>query len=181
VGHAEEAKRRAKGASAKSDRADLTFSCSLSAEPAGLLLRAHKVRSIRASFARGDEWLFAKGGQTIERREGGGGSEPFRPTRLMQRTSEVIEQAPGLSRNAIRAAVKGRSEHVSLALELLIGEGYVSKQHASIKPYREPPFPVSQPFPTVSPETVGGTSGDRFPVSAHLSAGNGNGPESPLH
>ena len=33
IGHAAEAKRRAKGASAKGDRADLTFSCSASANP----------------------------------------------------------------------------------------------------------------------------------------------------
>jgi hypothetical protein len=181
VGHAEEAKRRAKGASAKSDRADLTFSCALSAEPPGLLLRAHKVRSIRAGFGRGDEWLFAQDTQRIEQRDTASGAGEFRPTRLMQRTSEVIEQAPGLSRNAIRAAVKGRSEHVSLALQLLISESYVSKQHTSIKPYREPPFPVSQPFPTVSPETPRDTPVTRFPVSAHLSAGNGNGPGSPGH
>src|SRR5207248_289693 len=60
VGHAEDAKRRAKGASAKSDRADLTFSCTLSTNPVGLIVKAQKVRSVRAGFQRGDEWLFGK-------------------------------------------------------------------------------------------------------------------------
>jgi len=68
IGHAEDAKRRAKGASAKSDRADLTFSCSPSASPVGLTVRAQKVRSVRAGFQRGDEWVFVKDSQRIERR-----------------------------------------------------------------------------------------------------------------
>jgi hypothetical protein len=60
IGHAAEAKRRAKGASAKGDRADLTFSCSASANPAGLVIRAQKVRSVRASFRRGGGPIIAR-------------------------------------------------------------------------------------------------------------------------
>ena len=45
IGHATEARTRAKGASAKQDRADLTFSCVLKTQPAGLIITARKVRS----------------------------------------------------------------------------------------------------------------------------------------
>jgi hypothetical protein len=163
VGHAEEAKRRAKGASAKSDRADLTFSCSPSTQPAGLLVKAQKVRSVRAGFRRGDEWLFEKDTQRITPRgEVESRAPTFRPTRLMQRASEVIEDNDGLSRNAIRTAVGGRSENIGLALELLIQEGYVdtarqgqTNRHTSIKPFRDATSStVSQPVPNRFPDTV---------------------------
>ena len=50
IGHAIEAKNRAKGASAKSDRADLTFSCKLVTRPVpAMILTAQKV----AAFAQG--------------------------------------------------------------------------------------------------------------------------------
>ena len=161
VGHAEDAKRRAKGASAKSDRADLTFSCSLCAEPVGLLIKAHKVRGVRAGFRRGDEWLFAKDSQRITRREGMD-RPAFRPTHIMQRVSETVEQSPGLSRNAIRTAVGGRAENVTLAVELLLSEGYVKvrrdgKAHAhySVTPFREPTGSTeSQPSPNQVPDSV---------------------------
>jgi hypothetical protein len=181
VGHAEEAKRRAKGASAKSDRADLTFSCALCAEPVGLLIKAHKVRSVRAGFQRGDEWLFAKDTQRIAARgrpEDHGST--FRPTGQMQRVSEAVEQDPGLSKRAIRATVRGKAATVDLALELLIAEDYIAAdhdgqatRHTSVKPYREPTVStVSQPCPAPCPDTP---PTDRVPVSAPLRAGHGHG------
>ena len=92
VGHAAEAQKRAKGASAKGDRADLTFSCAL--VNGGLAIRAQKVRTIRTRFRRGDEWIFHRDAQTIERL-GAGSSERtdedggFRPTHLMEKASRV--------------------------------------------------------------------------------------------
>src|SRR5262249_39993354 len=96
VGHALEAKSRAKGASAKQDRAALTFSCSLISPPPGLVIRAHKVRTVRAAFQRGDEWIFDRDTQTIERRHTAAGDQPetFRPTVLMQRVAELVEREP---------------------------------------------------------------------------------------
>jgi hypothetical protein len=181
VGHAEEAKRRAKGASAKSDRADLTFSCALCAEPVGLLIKAHKVRSVRAGFQRGDEWLFAKDTHRIlVRGRGEDHGSTFRPTGQMQRVSEAVEQEPGLSKRAIRATVGGKAATVDLALELLISEGNIAAnqdgqatRHRSIKPYREPTVStVSQPCPAPCPDTP---PTDRVPVSAPLRAGHGHG------
>jgi hypothetical protein len=46
IGHAIEAKTRAKGPSAKGDKADLTFSCALQPTPVGLVVTARKVRSV---------------------------------------------------------------------------------------------------------------------------------------
>src|SRR5690606_26747914 len=56
IGHADDAKGRAKGVSAKGDKADLTFSVKTTDD--GLLITARKVRSVRAAFKRDDTWLF---------------------------------------------------------------------------------------------------------------------------
>jgi hypothetical protein len=150
VGHSEEARSRAKGASAKHDRADVTIACTLTTNPAGLAVKAGKVRSVRAPFRRGDEWIFARDTQLITPRAasatGDTGTErpTFRPTTLMQRVSEVVEQEPGLSATAIRTAVGGRKDYVRLALQLLISEGYVTAEqegkahrHHTTRPYRQ--------------------------------------------
>jgi hypothetical protein len=79
--------------------------------------------------------------------EGPGAAHPeagiFRPTTLMERTSQVIESKPGLTARAIRGAVKGNNEAKQLALELLIAEGFVqvnqmgrSRCHFSLMAYR---------------------------------------------
>src|SRR5207249_3499838 len=67
----------------------------------------------------------------------------FRPTTLMERVSRALEEAPGLSKKAARAAVKGRAEYVDLALDLLIAEGFVearrdrqATRHYVRRPYR---------------------------------------------
>lgn len=50
----------------------------------------------------------------------------FRPTELMTLLSKALAAAPGpLSKNALRAAVKGRNDVKDLALELLVAEGFV--------------------------------------------------------
>jgi len=69
----------------------------------------------------------------------------FRPTVLMERISRAVEEAPGLSKRALREAVRGDNRAKELALELLIGEGFVGidrrngRGHAylSKRPYRE--------------------------------------------
>lgn len=181
VGHDPDAKARAKGASAKQDRADLTFSCSLTANPPGLIVKANKVRSVRAPFRRGDEWLFVRDTQRIVSRSHSD-DEPttFRPTGQMQRVSEAVEQASGLSKRAIRTTVGGKAATVDLALELLIAERHIAAEqdgqavrHTSLKPYREPTVStVSRPCPAPCPDTP---PTDRVPVSSPLREGHGHG------
>ncbi len=165
VGHDVEAKNRAKGASAKADRADLTFSCKLRAHPEpALILTAQKVRSVRSPFERGASWLFDRETQRVaEHGEAEADTATFRPTVLMERVSCAIEDEPGLSRRALRVAVKGKHEAKDLALELLVAEGFVEARrdgqavrHYSVRPFREgsvPPVPHRDP--SVPPGTVG--------------------------
>lgn len=143
VGHAEEARSRAKGVSAKSDRADLTFSCKAIADPAALVVRCQKVRSVRAAFRVGDEWIFDRETQRIERGDASA-AEPFRPTGLMEQVSKLLEGDAGLSKRSIRSSVKGKGIYIDLALDLLLSEGYVQRQrdgtadrHNSLRPFRE--------------------------------------------
>lgn len=173
IGHDPEAKRRAKGASAKGDRADLMFSCS--AHPAGLVIRAQKVRSVRAPFRRGDEWLFERDTQRIVPREGSEPEGSFRPTAIMQRVSELVESDDGLSANAIRSAIRARGEYVTLALQLLVSEGFIearkdgqAHRHRSLRRYRVPPSPdqVRDPVP-------GTRSTESLPVGGGLGTGPG--------
>jgi hypothetical protein len=81
----------------------------------------------------------------------------IRPTTLMEKISRYIEGNPGLSRNAIRGAIRGKADYVRLAIELLINEGNVivqqgpnrSLQHRSRVPYRvgaDPPPSKEEPF-----------------------------------
>lgn len=183
IGHDPEAKRRAKGASAKGDRADLTFSCSATPNPVGLAIRAQKVRSIRAGFRRGDEWLFERDTQRIVRRAANS-PEPestFRPTAIMQRVAELVERDAGLSANAIRTAIGGRSEYVTLAVQLLVSEGYIAVErdgqahrHRSLKPYREHTESTeSKPGPHQVPDPLPGTESTESPPRR---GGHGDGP-----
>jgi hypothetical protein len=178
VGHAEEAKRRAKGASAKSDRADLTFSCAPSSNPVGLVIKAQKVRSIRAGHQRGDEWLFVKDSQRIERREHDSADHPtFRPTGIMEKVSKAVEATEGLSKTAIRTTVGGRLEYVDLALALLLAEGNFearkdgqAHRHYSLRPYREHTDSAtestqSQPSPNPVPDSVPATQSNPVPLT----------------
>ncbi len=75
-----------------------------------------------------------------------GSASGFRPTHLMEKVSRYVEVHPGMSGRAIVTAVKGRDEHVRLALELLVAEGFISTGkgdrnaiiHSHGRPYREP-------------------------------------------
>ncbi len=182
IGHAEDAKSRAKGASAKQDRADLTFSCSPSSSPVGLTIKAQKVRSIRAGHQRGDEWIFEKDTQRIESR--GDDRATFRPTHIMERVSRAIEDGEGLSGNAIRTTVGGRAEYVNLALELLVTEHFVevhkdgqAHRHHSVKAYREDADPANrvQPCPNRVPDTVPDTVSNRVPNPVGIGHETGHG------
>lgn len=171
VGHAQEARSRAKGASAKQDRVDLSFACKLRAQPVGLIVTASKVRSVRAPFHRGSSWVFDRDTQRIHATEGepaaAGDEAPFRPTVLMERTSLAVEGNPGLTARALRDLVSGKNTAKALALELLVAEGYVEARpgdryatHYSTRPYREisdtgPRGPLA--VPGGSPEPPDGT------------------------
>jgi hypothetical protein len=128
IGHALEARSRAKGASAKQDRADLTFSCKLTAQPVGLIIKAHKIRSVRAPFRRGDSWMFDRDTQHIAAHvahEEGEQASTFRPTEIMERVSRAVQETPGLSRSALRKAVQGKTQYIGLAIDLLVAEGFI--------------------------------------------------------
>jgi len=172
IGHATEARSRAKGASAKQDRADLTFSCVLKAHPASLIITARKVRSVRAPFKRGDEWLFDRETQTVTRQsESGPGEEAWKPTTLMERVSLELERDDGLSRNEIRKRVEGKASYIDQAIAILVDDQHVDIQpdgkanrHHLLTPYRVPesqpspnqvPDPVEEPGPTESLYVVG--------------------------
>ena len=171
VGHAIEAKSRAKGASAKSDRADLTFACALVASPPGLVIRTQKVRSVRAGFRRGDEWTFARDTQTIERQTTAANDDGdgFRPTHLMEKVSRFVEADPGVTVNAIKQGVSGKREYIAAAIEVLIAEGFIERhqrgqaqQHRPIRPFREDDESALEPSPDdrdpVGAESAGQTS-----------------------
>ena len=192
IGHATEAKARAKGVSAKQDRADLTFSCAHTTNPAGLIIKAHKVRSIRAGIQRGDEWLFTRDTQRIERRDHTNESEhdaTFRPTTIMQRVSEAVECNAGLTTNALRTTVKGRGEYVTLALQLLVSEGYIEAhkdgqalRHHTINPYRQDTESTeSQPSPSQVPDLAPDTesTGSHHPNVVGGGPGLGSAPPAP--
>lgn len=203
VGHAIEAKSRAKGVSAKSDRADLTFSCSLISSPPGLVIRAHKVRTVRAAFQRGDEWIFDRETQTIERRLAAAGDRPetFRPTTLMERVSVLVESEPNIGKKDIRAQVQGRNTWIDKALRILVDEAYLDHEHGhgyrSLKPYSAAEMeteaarcpegaPTSVPrVPPSAPRCPDGapkTEDARCPGALHRAPGTGttNGNHSPL-
>ncbi len=146
---ADNAKGRAKGASAKAQKADLTLITRRSANPVGLILEADKVRSVRAPFTKGDAWIITKEGQTFEAHTRNATSDAtdaggFRPTAVMGKVSRTVEQTPGLSKTAIRDAVGGTAKWVDLGLELLIAEDFIESReerpahrHYSVRPYRE--------------------------------------------
>jgi hypothetical protein len=157
IGHDPDAKGRAKGASAKQDKADVILSCKRCAQPEGLLVSATKVRSVRAPFARGDRWTFARETLRVERDHGE--QQDGRPTVLMERVSRRLEVEPGLTRTKIRDGVQGKHEFVAAALEHLIEGGYVEQRetgpvpvHFVVREFRkEAAVPRSQAVPAPSP------------------------------
>lgn len=73
------------------------------------------------------------------------GGKVVRPTELMERTSKVIEETPGLSKTQVLHCVRGHNPAIDRALKLLIAEKYVAVAakgrqqllHSSIKPFRQ--------------------------------------------
>jgi hypothetical protein len=68
----------------------------------------------------------------------------FRPTYLMEELSKAMESNPGLSKTALRAMVKGKTDAKDLAIELLLASKYAETRpgprnallHYSLKPFR---------------------------------------------
>jgi hypothetical protein len=79
----------------------------------------------------------------------------FRPTNLMQRASEVIEQHPGeLTKNKVAEKAGGKKQTTLLAVDILYQEGYLTSErgrsghfvYTSVKPYREQDDPMSDRY-----------------------------------
>lgn len=138
--------RGARGGSAKTDNVDLAFE---------LLTRGKNLLSLRCSHARFrdpalDEPAFIRREEdplhhVLEEYRAPvmtpGGT--IRPTHLMERVSRYVEATPGATRNSIETAVKGKKDYVRLAMELLVGEGYI---HAESGPRRSVSYTQITPF-----------------------------------
>ena len=92
-----------------------------------------------------------------------GAAVSFRPTRIMEAISKLIEDEPGIGTRAIRSAVGAKAETTGLALDLLVLEDYVtadaggrgkSTPHWSKKPYREAEDNRVPVVPNRVPDTV---------------------------
>jgi hypothetical protein len=170
IGHAIDAKSRARGDSAKQDRADLAFACSTVASPPGLKIRATKVRSTRAGIRRDDAWIIDRDTQQFVRCNSAATDEDaeqqFRPTVLMERVSRTLENSPEpLGAKAIRKLVSGRGIHIDQAVKVLAGEGYIAISEAGYQSIR--PFRTNPGVPHGVPDTVSPVS----PVSPGVSHG----------
>ncbi len=109
-------------------------------------------------------------------------SPTFRPTALMQKIFQAVEQDPGLTKSAIRTTVNGKNDAKDLALELLVSEGSLTVQtegqahHHYITPDANEPHraPLPQPCPNPAPA---GSEGNRAPLPPSTEGqGNGHGP-----
>jgi hypothetical protein len=77
----------------------------------------------------------------------GAGAEPFRPTVLMERVSHYLETHPGpadRTGNQVRGNVKGKTETLLEALDLLVEEGFVE---TSTGPRNSTVYTSVVPFP----------------------------------
>jgi hypothetical protein len=90
--------------------------------------------------------------------EAPGRQAAFRPTNLMQRLSQEIEQHPGqLTKNQAARRAGGRRATALLAFDLLDAEGYLMSERGRsgypvymvIKPYRENDDPLSDRYVNV--------------------------------
>lgn len=145
TGHAEG--NRARGASAKADLNEVVY-----ALKPGSDFDRDRLDDVRLERHR---TRFAEQPRKLHMPLGGGTYGPvevaddetedgFRPTRLMERASQVIEGEPGLSTNQVAERVKGKRKATLLAIGLLVEEQYVRREidgrghrHYSINPYTE--------------------------------------------
>jgi hypothetical protein len=70
------------------------------------------------------------------------GPAGFRPTVVMERISQCLQHSQALSKNALYAAIGGKKEMFRLAVELLVGEGFVGtrRQGQTVYHYSQRPF-----------------------------------------
>lgn len=127
----------------------------------------------------------------IERPKTAEEREPFRPSWYMEKVSQYLEGcSDGVSGNNVKTNVKGNATTIGLALELLVTEGYATREpgsrgagiHRSAKPFRDGDalkLPTSSDqFPTDSDQFPG--TGERVtkrpvPTSSPPYGGNGQG------
>lgn len=90
------------------------------------------------------------GAVTISLEPPGATEGDFRPTVLMQRLSEAIEQAPGMGKREVRDSVPGKNSAKDRAMRKLVGEQFVrvdasgsAQRHYSERPYREADDPLA--------------------------------------
>lgn len=92
----------------------------------------------------------------------------FRPTTLMERVSELLERVEEpLTGRAIRAKVTGKDKGISLALQVLVDEGFVvqtagenrSILHRLKRPYRAAEDPLADGVTTLSEPSGGSPPG----------------------
>ena len=79
-------------------------------------------------------------------------ARPFRPTSLMERVSRALEAAgEPLSRRQLEEHVTGKKEHVTIAADVLVSDGYVTREdgprsavlHRLVTVYRQREAPLS--------------------------------------
>ncbi len=180
MGHQE--KGRPRGTSAKEDLCDIAYTMKVIAPFSSTLAGRLELRCSRSRIGEitaGDTWHMQLGAGDYgswERVERGEDTSPaFRPTNIMEKVSRLVEQTPGLTRNAICTAVGGRKENVTLALQLLLSELYVAAAkdgqahlHTTLRPYRQLDDPTtgstgSQPGPNRVPDPPGTTGSTGSP------------------
>jgi len=146
TGHAD--KNRARGSSSKGDLADVLYALKTTSpfdqhrRGTLRLTRAHaRFGDVAAAFT----MTLGGGHFGTFKADDADHTSTFRPTVLMERVSRALEAHPGLSKRAIREAVKGNHEAKDLALELLIADGHIhverdgqTTRHTVSRPFREP-------------------------------------------
>jgi hypothetical protein len=188
TGHSE--KERARGTTAKEDLCDIAFTVRtikpFSLQQAGIVeLRCMYSRI--GEITHGDSWRMELGdgayGSWQRDERPAEDSSAFRPTHQMRAVSETVEQSPGLSKAAIRSAVKGKNEYIDRALELLISEGYIevykdgrAHRHRSLRPYRGDPENDNAPqHASMRPECASGVVERNAPTRPSPKEGAGRG------
>jgi hypothetical protein len=146
---------RARGASAKNDLNEVVYVVATGEEfnreqPGHLRLLRRRTRFSELPA----ELHVPIGGGTygpVEEAEPAADSAGFRPTTLMERISEAIEQEPDMGKNDVRRAVKGKNDAKDLALRLLVEEEYVkvephgqARRHRNVRLYRAADDPKAQ-------------------------------------